>query len=265
MSPGSGEWQVPVHESHELRAKASRHCVLIPVIDEGERILGQLRRMREQALPDVILADGGSRDGSTEPHRLRELGVRTLLVKTGPGKLGAQLRMGFAYALRQGYEGVVLVDGNGKDDTAAIHDFVHALDEGWDYVQGSRFVPGGAAVRNPAWRLAAIRAIHAPAISLAARFRYTDTTNGFRACSARLLRDERVALFRDALSGYELHYYLSIRAARLGFRVKELPVRREYPATGPLPSKISFVRGNLRVLRALVLACLGRFDPPGTP
>jgi hypothetical protein len=61
--------------------------------------------------------------------------------------------------------------------------------------------------------------------------------------------------------GYELHYYLAIRAARLGFRVVETPVTRRYPASGKTPTKISPVRGNLRVLRTLAAAVLGRFDP----
>ena len=61
--------------------------------------------------------------------------------------------------------------------------------------------------------------------------------------------------------GYELHYYLAIRAARLGFRVTETPVTRRYPASGKTPTKISPVKGNLRVLRTLAAAVLGRFDP----
>jgi hypothetical protein len=70
-----------------------------------------------------------------------------------------------------------------------------------------------------------------------------------------------VAPLRDVFLGYELHYYLAIRAARLGFRVIETPVTRRYPSTGKTPTKISPVRGNLRVLRTLAASLLGRFDP----
>ncbi len=103
--------------------------------------------------------------------------------------------------------------------------------------------------------------VHAPLIRAASGFHYTDTTNGFRAYSRRLLEDDRVAVFRDIFTGYELHYYLAIRAAKLGFRCREVPVTRRYPARGPAPTKISPVRGNLRVLNALVKASAGRFDP----
>jgi dolichol-phosphate mannosyltransferase len=103
--------------------------------------------------------------------------------------------------------------------------------------------------------------LHAPVISLAARHRYTDTTNGFRAYSRRLLTDPRVQPLRDIFSGYELHYYLAIRAARLGLRVAETPVTRRYPSEGKTPTKISPVKGNVLVLRTLISAALGRFNP----
>jgi dolichol-phosphate mannosyltransferase len=254
-------WQVPAHDVREFFPRRTRYCVCIPVLDEDGRLWRQLEKMGGRMdLADVAIADGGSRDGSTQPAALRDAGVRALLVKSGQGRLGAQLRMAFAWALEQRYEGVVLIDGNDKDDTSALPLFLDELSHGADFVQGSRYIAGGEGVNTPLLRELGVRLLHAPAISLAAGFPYTDTTNGFRAYSARLLRDERVALFRDVFRGYELHYYLAIRAARLGFKVVEVPVRREYPA-GAVPSKIRGLRGGATVLQALAGACLGRFDP----
>lgn len=253
---------VPAYDTHEFAPRRTRYCLAVPVLNEGERIRRQIDKMRRHLdVADVIIADGGSTDGATSPEALKDSGVRALLVKTGPGRLGAQIRMAFAWALDQGYEGVVLVDGNDKDDTAEVVRFVQALDQGYDFVQGSRFVPGGRAVRNPASRVGAIRLVHAPLISLAARTWYTDTTNGFRGYSRRLLEDPRVAPFRDVFAGYELHYYLSIQAGRFGFRTCEVPVTRTYPEDGTVPTKIAGWRGNVKVLRALADACLYRFDP----
>ncbi|WNG27130.1 glycosyltransferase family 2 protein [Cystobacter fuscus] len=259
-------WELPAHATHELGTERTRYCVCIFVINEGKKIAAQLERMKPLASQvDIIIADGGSTDGSLEPDFLRRMGVRTLLVKQGPGKLSAQMRMAFAYALRQGYAGVVTIDGNNKDDPSAIPDFLRALDAGMDHVQGSRFVPGGIAENTPAARWLGIRLLHAPLISLSAGVRYTDTTNGFRAYSRRFLLDPRVLPFRDVFSAYELHYYLAIRAARLGFQVKELPVTRRYPNHGPVPTKINGMRGNLFVLRTLFKACLHHYDPPAAP
>jgi glycosyltransferase involved in cell wall biosynthesis len=258
-------WQVPAHTVCELRQKKSRYCVTIFVINEGQKIRKQLAKMRSLAdTIDIIIADGGSTDGSLDEVYLREQRVRSLLVKTGPGKLSAQMRMAFAYALGQGYEGIIPMDGNNKDDPAAIPLFVQALDSGVDHVQGSRFIPGGQAINTPISRLAGIKLLHAPAISWASGFRYTDTTNGFRAYSRRFLLDPRVAPFRDVFSTYELHYYLAIRAGELGYTVKEVPVTRAYPAKGPTPTKISPLKGNLLVVKTLLKACLHKFNPQST-
>lgn len=253
---------VPSHETHEFAPKRHRHCACVFVINEGERVQSQLRKMRPlNDRVDIIIADGGSTDGSLPHDFLQDQGVRTLLVKTGPGKLSAQMRMALAYAMDEGYEGAVVVDGNDKDDTSATPLFLDALDDGFDHVQGSRYVPGGKAINTPPLRHYAVQLIHAPLISLASGFRYTDTTNGFRAYSRRFLLDPRVQPFRECFSAYELHYYLAIRAARLDFRVKELPVTRSYPLEGKTPTKIGGIRGNFGVLRTLLLACAGRFDP----
>ncbi|MFM8282401.1 MAG: glycosyltransferase family 2 protein [Planctomycetaceae bacterium] len=260
---GPEEWCLPEHDAVPLSPPRGRRAVCLFVINEAERLHRQLAKMR--AVPhglDVIVADGGSSDGSTAPRRLADLGVTTLLVKRGPGRLSAQMRMGLAWCLRAGYDGGVVMDGNDKDDPEALPRFDAALSAGIDHVQGSRYLPGGRAINTPLARHLAVRLIHAPAVSLAAGRRYTDTTNGFRAYSRRLLLDPRVAPFRPVFNGYELHYYLAIRAARLGFRVAEIPVTRAYPAAGGVPTKIRGLRGNLLVLDTLARACLGRFDPP---
>ena len=216
--------------------------------------------LRLGELADVLIVDGGSKDGSLPTELLRRTRVRGLLVKTGPGKLSAQLRCAYAFALDQGYEAIVTIDGNDKDDPEPIPSFLRALGQGVDFVQASRFVSGGVAVNTPRSRDFAIRFIHAPALSLSSGFRWTDTTQGFRAYSRRLLCDPQVAPFRNVFAGYELLAYLSHRAPRLGYRCIEIGTTRRYPE-GEVPTKISAVRGNLAVLGVLLKACTGRYNP----
>ena len=109
--------------------------------------------------------------------------------------------------------------------------------------------------------IACIRRVASSIISRAAGFRYTDTSNGFRAYGRSFLLDPRVAPFRDVFMGYELHYYLAIRAGELGYAIEEVPVTRSYPETGPLVTKISPLKGNLEVLRTLMAVARRRFDP----
>jgi glycosyltransferase involved in cell wall biosynthesis len=257
------KWQVPAMETPLWLGKQHPYCVVIPVINEGERIKSLLKRMEAEqisSIADVIIVDGGSTDGSLELDSLQQVGVRGLVVKKGPGKLSAQLRCAYAFALDQGYKGIVTIDGNDKDDPDAIPRFIESLEGGIDFVQASRFLPGGVAVNTPKSRDFAIRYIHAPCLSFASGFKWTDTTQGFRAYSRRMLLDPKIAPFRDIFSTYELLAYLSYRAPKLEYLCKELPTKRRYPA-GEVPTKISGFKGNLSVLAVLFSACLGGFNP----
>lgn len=255
-------WQVPDFKAPLWLGRQQRCCVVIPVINEGGRIRSLLCRMAAlniASIADIVIVDGGSTDGSLSLDSLQAQCVRGLLVKTGPGKLSAQLRCAYAFALDQGYEGIVTIDGNDKDDPVAIPRFIEALQQGVDFVQASRFVAGGLAENTPMSRDFAIRCIHAPMLSLFSGFRWTDTTQGFRAYSDTMLLDPKIAPFRDVFLTYELLAYLSYRAPKLGYLCVELPTARRYPK-GEVPTKISSFKGNLSVLRVLFSACFGAYD-----
>ena len=255
---------VPDYRAVEFEPRRSDYCLLIPVINEGARILTELGRAQRAGIDkqcDIVLCDGGSTDGSMKPDTLALYGVNTLLTKTGPGKQGAQLRMGIYFALGRGYKGVLTIDGNNKDSIEDVPRFIEKLREGYDLVQGSRFIRGGRAVNTPPIRYAAVRLIHAPLTSFAARRWFTDTTNAYRAYSREYLTHPDVRPLRDVFMGYELLAYLSIRATRLGLKACEVPVTRAYPATGKTPTKITGFKGNSDLLKILLAAMAGKYDP----
>lgn len=245
---------VPDFECAEFKSKKNKYCLCIPVINEGKRIATELKRAKDCGVSekvDIILCDGGSTDGSTQIETLILLDVNTLLVKTGPGKQGAQLRMGFYWALQRGYDGIITVDGNNKDSIESVPLFIKKLDEGFDFVQGSRFIKGGIAINTPFIRYFAVRLIHAPIISLTAKKWYTDTTNAYRCYSRNYLTHPKVQPFRDIFVKYELLAYLSVRADQLGMKTCEVPVKRKYPKASRVPTKISVLSGNFDLLKTL--------------
>lgn len=255
---------VPRFECTEYLEKKKDYVLLIPVINEGQRIVRELQRAKKYHISDyvdIVICDGGSTDGSTEEVQLRSLSVNTLLVKQDVGKQGAQLRMGFWWALQRGYQGVLTIDGNDKDSIEDVPAFIEKLKEGYDMVQGSRFVKGGKAINTPLIRYVAVRLIHAPIISLTANHWFTDTTNAYRAYSRKYLEDSRVSIFRDIFSTYELLAYLSVRATQIGMKACEIPVCRAYPAKEKTPTKISFFRGNSNLIKILILNLFGRYNP----
>lgn len=254
---------VPDFECEEYKSKCSKYCICIPVINEGERIKKELETALENNIPnvaDIIICDAGSTDGSTDKALLKSLGVNTLLTKKGPGKQGAQLRMGFWWALNRGYDGIITIDGNNKDSIEDIPKFIEKLEEGYDFVQGSRFIKGGNAVNTPFIRLISVRLIHAPIISLTAKKWYTDTTNAYRAYSKKYLVHPEVQPLRDIFMTYELLAFLSVKADQLKLRTCEIPVSRRYPTKGKTPTKISFFKGNSNLLKILFKNMLHKYD-----
>ncbi len=224
---------VPEYACFAFEQKKKDYVLLIPVINEGRRILKELKRAVKYHVADaadIVICDGGSSDGSTQKKRPQRLGVNT-------------------------------IDGNNKDSIEDVPHFIQKLQEGYDFVQGSRFRKGGRAVRTPLIRLLAARLIHAPVISLTAGQRFTDTSNAYRAYSAAYLKDSRVQPLRDIFTGYELLAYLSVRASQTGRKACEIPVSRVYPASGRTPTKISFWKGNASLFAILLKNAAGVYAP----
>ena len=254
-------WEVPEYKFFEFRKKKTKYCICIPIINEGEKFKKQLKAMKKYStLADILILDGGSTDKSTEHNFLKSQNVRTLLVKTGPGGQAVQLKIGFYYALEQGYEGIITIDGNGKDDPKDIPNFIKKMDEGYDYIQGSRFIKGGKQVNTPLSRFFAINFIHSPLLSLSAGKRYTDTTNGFRAYSKKYLLNPKTQPFRKIFQTYDLLFYLTVRANRVGLKTLEIPVTRSYPGNGT-PTKIHGIPALFRLLTITIRVAAGYYSP----
>lgn len=254
---------VPDFISKEYLNKKNKYCLCIPIINEGKKIHEELKRAKKYNLSqyiDIIICDGGSTDGSTSDKILKKLDVNTLLIKKGQGLQSAQLRMGFWWALKKGYEGIITIDGNNKDSIEDVPKFIKKLDEGFDFVQGSRFIKGGKAINTPLIRYLSLRIIHAPIISLTARKWYTDTTNAYRAYSKKYLTHEKVKPFRNIFNSYELLAYLSTKADQLNLKTCEIPVTRKYPSKGKIPTKISFFKGNWNLIVILFKNLFNYYD-----
>lgn len=257
---------VPKFSSQEFSPKQTKYCVCIPIINEGNRIKNELTKANTNGICDIcdiIICDGGSTDGSTTGEILKPLGVNTLLTKKDTGKQSAQLKMGFWWALERGYEGIITIDGNDKDSIEDIPRFIQKLEEGYDFVQGSRFIPGGVAINTPFSRLIAVKFIHAPIISITAKKRFTDTTNAYRAHSKRYLQHPKVNPYRDVFQTYELLAFLSVRASQIGLKTCEIPVTRSYPLKEKTPTKISPIKGNYLLLKILFKNLIGSYADKG--
>lgn len=255
------DWIIPEHTVIKISKKRNDIALTIPVLNEGERIKKQLNNISALQLPiDIIIADGGSVDGATEKDVVEALGVRSVVIKHGDGAMSAQMRAAFAYALREGYQFIINMDGNNKDDVDDIKKYINKLNAGYDCVLPTRFALGGKHINTPLIRVLAIKYFHAPIMSLASRKRMTDTTNSFRGYSRSFLLDPKVKPFRDVFKNYNLPFYLSLKAARLGYNVVEVPTTRRYPEDGSVPTKISSFKARFGIIVELLLVVVGYYD-----
>ena len=102
--------------------------------------------------------------------------------------IGGAVQTGFKYALANGYDTVIRLDGDGQHDPQQIPNLLAPLERGdADVVVGSRFAEGASDYKAPFARRAGIRWF-AHLVSLLTRQKLTDTTSGFQAVNARAIR-----------------------------------------------------------------------------
>ena len=215
-----------------LAEKTPRIGVVIPVYGESDPICWVLSRFRKGSVNTICLVVDVPlrRDMEKTREAARQSGIKVHIIKnrqrTG---VGSSLRQGLRYLAETKHDIAVIMAGNGKDDPAEIDRLVAPVVRGGsDYVQGSRYVPGGRKSRMPFVRVVFNR-IYPLIWSVLTQRRCTDVTNGFRCYNLDVLRDHRVDLDQNWLNGYSLEYYLHYKVLALGYRVKEVPVSKIYP------------------------------------
>jgi dolichol-phosphate mannosyltransferase len=199
--------------------------VVLPTYNESENIESVIRRIRE-ALPEagVLVVDDGSPDGTAYiAERLgKELGQVEVMRRPAKAGLGSAYRAGFAWGLERGFEAFVEMDSDLSHEPEALRSLVTPLAEGIDLVVGSRYIPGGAI---PNWRLHRRLLSQGGNIyaSLMLGLHVTDSTSGFRAYSADILR--RVDLGAVRADGYGFQIEMVHQVLEHGGTVTEVPIR----------------------------------------
>lgn len=253
------ERQLPKYSSEYFFDKKNKYALLIPTLNEGERIQSQLKKIKALSLDntvDIFILDSNSTDKSLEFDFLKECSVRAKIT-IFEGKQGSAFRAGINEVLNQNYDGIITVDGNNKDSMGSIFEFVKKLDEGYDFVQGSRFMKGARHENTPFIRLLAMKLLLIPLVSNLANYRYTEVASAFRAYSKNLLTEADV--LRDCFVSYEFLWYMSVFAPKNHYKVTEIPTERCYPKTGKIPTKIS-TKGCFEIILQLLYLAMGKYN-----
>jgi dolichol-phosphate mannosyltransferase len=234
--------------------KGYRVLAMAAALDEAGKIGKVVSRVPRDLVDLVLVVDDGSTDSTAQEAESCGATVISLQAIRGAG---FAVRTAVDYAMEHGYDIVVIMAGNNKDAPEEIIRLLEPLvDEGYDFVQGSRFLPGGRYGGMPAYRNFATR-LHPKIFSLFSGANVTDSTNGFRAFKLALFKDERINLWQSWLDEYELEPYLYYKVIEYGYKFREVPVTKIYP-----PRKIGYTKmrpltGWWSILRPLIFLKLG--------
>jgi len=202
-----------------------------------------------------MVMDDGSTDGSLSGPGLD--GVIILRNETNQG-IGFAMKKVFQYAIDNNYDILGIQAGNDKDDPLEFPRLIDPIVKGEaDFVQGSRFLPGGGYGNTPAYRIVATKIVHPLLFSVAVGKRLTETTNGFRAFRVSLLKDERINWRQDWLNKYELEPYLMYKVIKLGYKHAEAPCTKVYPPHHLGYTKMKPFSGWWSIMRPIVYLGFG--------
>jgi dolichol-phosphate mannosyltransferase len=204
--------------------------VIVPTYNERLNIGELIATLQEQFQTmrhdmHLLIVDDNSPDGTAEV--VRELQVRYPNVHLVEGEktgLGAAYVRGMRYALYDLHAEVVFqMDADFSHKPHDVPRLMAEIDEGADFVIGSRYVKGGSIPEEWGW----LRKLNSWAGNVVARYvagiyQVRDCTAGFRAIRGSLLL--RSKLGGSKVQGYAFQVALLHAAVVAGARIREIPV-----------------------------------------
>jgi len=208
-------------KSMSWRGKA---LVIVPTYNECENLERMVTRLR--ALPGdvhVLVVDDNSPDGTGEMAdalAATDPGVH-VLHRAGKLGLGTAYKAGFGFGLEQGYQYICTMDADFSHSPESLPSLLDKAAEGYDFVVGSRYVPGGDVVGSTRPRkLISYGANWLAHTILGVEVR--DCTAGFRCYRRQVL--ETVDLDAIFSSGYSFLVEMAYRCQQAGFNSAEVPI-----------------------------------------
>ncbi len=233
-----------------MTTKYDNTLIIIPMYNEELNIKKVVADVKQVA-PDarIVAVDDGSTDNcATEAFKEGAL-VISHAFNLG---YGAALQTGYKYALKNGYDCVVQLDGDGQHDASYIPDLLKVLKSNEaDVIIGSRFI--GKNVYKIAFMRKLGMRMFSSIASILMKQPITDSTSGYQALNMDVLRfyvNERYpADFPDADT--------LIMLKRSGFRIKEVPVQM-YGSAISMHSGIKPVYYIFKMVLSIILTMIRR-------
>ncbi len=223
-----------------MNEKTKTAVVVIPTYNEVDSIGAMIDYLFEKTLPDikdwnvkVLIVDDTSPDGTYKVVQAKQKNYKNLFLSLSKEKagLGGAYVRGFKYAMKELDADVVIeMDGDFQHPPETIPVMLQEIDNGYDYVLGSRKIKGGS---NPkGWGFK--RVFLSEFGGFTARFilffpfkkffQITDPTNGLKASRVKGFVD---TMDMDHLYSRSFAYKLEFlfKMIKLGAKVKEIPLQ----------------------------------------
>ncbi|MBI4578162.1 MAG: glycosyltransferase family 2 protein [Planctomycetes bacterium] len=198
-----------------------RFLVAVPIFNEAATVRPVLAQIRRFA-SDILVVDDGSTD-ETPALLAAETGICRIRHPHNLG-YGQSLKDAFRFAICRRYDWLITMDCDEQHEPSHIPAFVErARQDDADIISGSRYLEnGGAQTAAPPDR----RAINQTITDLLNEILRLDITDAF--CGFKAHRVSSLARLHITVPGYGMPLQLWVQAARLGLRIREIPVSLIY-------------------------------------
>jgi glycosyltransferase involved in cell wall biosynthesis len=237
-----------------MKAHYETTLIVMPAFNEETAIQSVVLEV-QKTLPEfaVLVVDDGSSDDTATLAREAGADVVSLPFNLG---VGGAMRLGFKYALANGFTQVVQIDSDGQHDPRQVPELIAQL-ESFDLVIGARFAGAGDYdVHGPRrWAMKVL----SKTLSRTSGTKLTDTTSGFKASGTRAVK-----LFAEHYPAEYLGDTIEalVIASRAGCKITQVPVamrERQGGTPSQSPSKAALYLG--RAIVALLFALIRPASP----
>jgi glycosyltransferase involved in cell wall biosynthesis len=228
----------PTKRGRSTLARRQTVSLVIPVRNEARNIAWVLEQIADD-VDEIVLVDGHSTDATLITARRYRPDIK-VVAQEGAGK-GSALRTGFLAATG---DIIVMMDADGSMVPQEICHHLHFLNNGYDFVKGSRFIGGGGSLDITRFRRLGNRFL-LTVFNTVYDADLTDLCYGYCAFHRRYL--ETLDL---TATGFEIEAEMTVRAMQAGLRVAEVPSLEMPRRSGK--SNLHAIRDGFRVLHTVL-------------
>lgn len=230
--------------------------VIIPTYNEKGNIERVIDILETEIFPQlvkykmhILVVDDSSPDGTGGVVRnlSRSFANLHLLVNPHKAGLGNAYIKGMNYALTKLRAAVVFeFDADLSHDPTKIPIMLQKIEEGYDMVLGSRYVPGGAIPNNWGWHRKLLSIVgNLVARLIAFDFKIHDWTGGFRAITSEVVAKIIPLMTEDELFGYTFQIGFLLQARKMRLKIGEIPFHFKDRKLGKSKMPASYISSTL--------------------